>query len=61
MHCVGVNYATKAELLARIAKDYLKIPSLDGQGRDRIDFYDLHVTCIKAALEAAWKAGKEAQ
>ena len=49
------------ELIAQIAKDYLKIPSLDGQGRDRIDFYDLHVTCIKAALEAAWKAGKSSQ
>lgn len=57
--CDGANWLTPpAETLAQIAKQYLSIPTLDTSNSDGRDFYDLHVTSVKAALEAAWKAGK---
>jgi hypothetical protein len=49
------------ELIARIAKDYLGIPTLESRNSDRLDFYHLGVTSVKVALEAAWRAGKMAQ
>ena len=57
--CEGANWLTPpAENLAQIAKQYLSIPTLDTSNSDGRDFYDLHVTSVKAALKAAWKAGK---
>ena len=57
--CDGANYLTPpAETMAQIAKQYLSIPTLDTSGTDGRDFYDLHVTAVRYALEAAWKAGK---
>ena len=60
--CDGATWLTPpAEVLARIAKQYLDIPTLETRLSDRLDFYDLNVAGIRYALEAAWKAGKEAQ
>jgi hypothetical protein len=49
------------ELLAQIAKRYLGIKTLEIQNSDSLDFHSLSVWNVKAALEAAWKAGKSAQ
>ena len=35
--------------------------ALENLAADRLDFYDLGVTSVKVALEAAWRAGKMAQ
>ena len=57
--CEGANWLTPpAETLAQIAKQYLDIPTLETRLSDTLDFYDLNVTAVRYALEAAWKAGK---
>jgi hypothetical protein len=57
--CEGANWLTPpAENLAQIAKQYLSIPTLETRLSDSLDFYDLNVTAVRYALEAAWKAGK---
>ena len=57
--CDGANFYTPpAEVLARIAKRYLSITTLETRLSDSLDFYDLNVTAVRYALEAAWKAGK---
>ena len=57
--CDGANYLTPpAETMAQIAKQYLSIPTLETRRSDSLDFYDLNVTAVRYALEAAWKAGK---
>ena len=57
--CEGANWLTPpAETLAQIAKQYLSIPTLETRLSDSLDFYDLNVTAVRYALEAAWKAGK---
>jgi hypothetical protein len=59
--CEGANYLTPpAVTIARIAKDYFDIPTLESRGSDSLDFYNLGVIGIRYALEAAWKAGKSA-
>lgn len=60
--CEGATFFTPPrETLERIAKQYLNIPTLESRNSDSLDFYDLGVIGIRYALEAAWKAGKEAQ
>ncbi len=49
------------ELLAQTAKRYLGIETLKIQNSNSLDFHDVSVWNVKAALEAAWKAGKAAQ
>ncbi|MBK9387287.1 MAG: hypothetical protein IPN34_20925 [Planctomycetes bacterium] len=44
----------------RIAKEILWLETLDSRGRDRLDFHELSVGAIRAALEAAFEAGREA-
>ena len=44
-------------LLAQIANRYLGIKTLEIRNSDSLDFYSLSVWNVKAALEAAWKAG----
>ena len=44
--------------VAKIARERLGIESLEPRGRDRLDFYDLHVDSIRAALEEAFAAGE---
>lgn len=47
------------ETINRIASVELSIETLDVRNRDSLDFHDLHVLSIRAALEAAYKAGAE--
>lgn len=54
-----VNTAEKNAAVAKIAKQQLRIPTLETRNNDSLDFYSLSVWSIKAALEAAFVAGLE--
>jgi hypothetical protein len=47
------------QLLTQIAQQHLDIETLETRHSDRLDFHDLAVWSIKAALEAAYQAGIE--
>ena len=47
--------------IARIAKDILRIETLEKRWSDSLDFHDRAVWSIKDALEAAYKAGLAAK
>jgi len=49
---------SKAEIFTRIAQTHLNIDTLEERKSDRLDFHDVGVLNIKAALEAAFEAGK---
>ena len=52
---------TKIEkLLEQIAKEHLRIETLETRRSDSLDFHDCSVWGVKAALEAAYSAGLEA-
>ncbi len=46
--------------LADIAARYFGTDTLDERHCDKLDFYDVHVANIYAALRAAYEAGKAA-
>jgi hypothetical protein len=48
---------TVNELLAAIAKEQLHIDTLETRNSDSLDFHDVAVWSVKAALEAAYRAG----
>jgi len=48
---------TLDELLAAIAKETLHIDTLETGKSDSLDFHDVAVWSVKAALEAAYRAG----
>ena len=50
---------TKDQDIADIAKTVLRIETLETRNRDDLDFHDLSVARIKAALEAAYEAGRK--
>jgi hypothetical protein len=45
------------QVLAEIAAQHLGVRSLQPQGSDRLDFHDIHVANIRAALIGAYQAG----
>ena len=45
--------------IAKIAAQKLGIDTLETLGTDEQDFHDLSVACIKAALIAAYEAGRK--
>ncbi len=47
----------KAEAISTIAHDVLGIATLEVQNSDSLDFHDLSVDSIHAALEEAYEAG----
>ena len=47
------------QLLTQIARQHLDVETLETRRSDRLDFHDLAVWSIKAALEAAYQAGVE--
>lgn len=47
------------QLLTQIAHQHLDVETLETRRSDRLDFHDLAVWSIKAALEAAYQAGVE--
>ena len=46
--------------IEKIAKEHLHLETLDTRKSDSLDFKEQSVWGIKAALEAAYKAGEEA-
>ncbi len=48
---------TLDELLAAIAKETLHIDTLETRKSDSLDFHDVAVWSVKAALKAAYRAG----
>ena len=47
--------------LAKIAKQVLRIPTLDSRRSDRLDFHEVSVWNVKQALLQAYLAGRESQ
>ena len=47
------------QLLTQIAQQHLDVETLETRRSDRLDFHDVAVWSIKAALEAAYQAGVE--
>lgn len=47
-------------LLTQIARQHLDIETLETRKSDRLDFHEVAVWNLKAALEAAYRAGIEA-
>lgn len=50
---------TRDQALTEIATQILDLETLDTRKSDRLDFHELAVWQIKAALEAAYNAGRE--
>lgn len=48
---------TREDTVNRIAREVLKLPTLERRNRDSLDFHALSVWQIRAALTAAYKAG----
>jgi hypothetical protein len=44
-------------VLEDIAKEHLRVPTLDARNSDSLDFRDLSVWQLRAALDAAYQAG----
>jgi len=53
----GRKEPTVDDLLASIAKTMLHIDTLETRKSDSLDFHDVAVWSVKAALEAAYRAG----
>ena len=45
--------------LQTIATDHLHIETLETRNSDRLDFHDVSVWAVKAALQAAFEAGQQ--
>lgn len=52
---------TQDEVFAAIAAKHLRIETLEERKSDRLDFHEVSVWGVKAALEAAYAAGKAAK
>ena len=48
---------TTEEIFTNIAKEFLFIETLETRNLDRLDFHDVSVWGVKAALEAAYNLG----
>ena len=48
------------QIIAAIAREHLSFDTLQTRRSDSLDFREVAVWCVKAALEAAYKAGFEA-
>ena len=46
-------------ILTQIAQQHLRIETLETRKSDSLDFPEVAVWCLRAALEAAFKAGVE--
>lgn len=44
--------------LVKIAQDWTNVPTLETRNSDSLDFHDVGVGALRAALEAAYELGK---
>jgi hypothetical protein len=56
----GAKNMDKEQHIEQIAKKHLMIETLEPRNSDSSDFHDCAVWSIKAALEAAYEAGRQA-
>jgi hypothetical protein len=56
---VGKAFAERDAALLKLAQDFCGVETLLTRGRDSLDFPEVPVNGLKAALEAAYKAGQE--
>ena len=61
MCVVSTNQQTRESILERIANDKLRVPTLRTQRCDNLDFHEVAVWELRAALEAAFEAGRSAK
>lgn len=52
-----MDNSIKSAIINKIAKDVLLVSCLEERKLDRLDFHDVHVTRIEAALNKAFDAG----
>lgn len=52
---------TPTQTINQIARKTLGLKTLETRNSDRLDFQDLHVASIKAALLAAYQAGQQSR
>ena len=50
---------TLDQLFQQIALDHLFVDTLETRNTDRLDFHDVSVWAVKAALQAAFEAGQQ--
>ncbi len=55
------NDATRTDAIRQIAMRDLFIETLEPRGRDALDFHDVSVWGVEAALAAAYEAGRIAE
>ena len=55
-----MSNSTRDQQLQQIALDHLLIATLETRSSDNLDFHDVSVWAIKAALQAAFDAGRNA-
>lgn len=51
---------TREQAIEDIAKRHLLVDTLETRNEDGLDFYEVAVWCIKAALQEAYEAGQNA-
>jgi hypothetical protein len=51
---------TEKRIIESIAKTHCQVETLESRNRDSLDFYEVSVWSLKAALEAAYAAGLKA-
>ena len=54
-----MNKKSRDQQLLQIATDHLFIETLETRNSDRLDFHDVSVWAVKAALQAAFEAGQQ--
>ena len=54
-----MNNQARDQQLLQIATDHLFIETLEIRNSDRLDFHDVSVWAVKAALQAAFEAGQQ--
>ena len=59
MKVTTMDNQARDQQLQTIAKDHLFIETLETRNSDRLDFHDVSVWAVKAALQAAFEAGQQ--
>ena len=54
-----MNNQARDQQLLQLATDHLLIETLETRNSDRLDFHDVSVWAVKAALQAAFEAGQQ--
>ena len=54
-----MNNQARDQQLQTIATDHLFFATLETRNSDRLDFHDVSVWAVKAALQAAFEAGQQ--